>query len=112
MVMASPRGRLAGLEVRRRRDELGMSATELGRRTGMHRNTVLNFENGKLKTFTFETLELFAAVLVCDVTDLLRPTSAAAADPPASRRRKGKHPFATSAVTSHGGRSEETAAKK
>lgn len=60
-----------GMRVRYIREALGMTQAELGRRIGMERTTIVNFENGRQRCM-LHTIEAMAVALNTTPKHLLR----------------------------------------
>lgn len=52
-----------GLRIKQRREELKMSADELGRRLGKNRATIYRYENGEIENLPLDILEPIAEAL-------------------------------------------------
>jgi transcriptional regulator with XRE-family HTH domain len=71
--MPSPLLRIVGRSVRRIRKAARITQEQLAAEAGVHVNTIINLEKGKLETVQLSTLEIVAAVLGCQVTELCSP---------------------------------------
>jgi len=60
-----------GERIRRRRQELGMSADDLAERLGKDRATIYRYESGKIKNLPAATLEPLAQALLTTPADLM-----------------------------------------
>lgn len=57
-------------KVKERREELGMSQTELCQKAGVSRQTLSGIEAGKVANVTVKTLQKLAKALSCRVSDI------------------------------------------
>lgn len=67
---ASSTAAAVGAQIRRRREQRGMSSAELARRSGLSKATLSQLESGKGNP-TIETLDALAVALLIPLTDLL-----------------------------------------
>ena len=67
--MSSPLLRIVGRSVRRIRKTARITQRQLAAEAGVHVNTIINLEKGKLETVQLSTLEIIAAVFGCRVTE-------------------------------------------
>lgn len=52
-----------GENLRRRREELGLTLEDVAERLGVHRSTVLRYERGETQRLSIETIERLARIL-------------------------------------------------
>lgn len=76
MPVSSTIANSVGAQLRLRRDQRGMSASELARRSGLSKATLSGLESGRSNP-TIETLDAVAVALGIPLTDLLVPTAPA-----------------------------------
>jgi transcriptional regulator with XRE-family HTH domain len=84
--MAERRRRLAG-ELATRRQELGLSQTEVAARMGTSQSAVARLESGELDV-RLSTIERYAAALGSDVDFVLRDRRAERGDQPGKEQRR------------------------
>ena len=62
-----------------------MSARELARRVGCHRDTVMQYRHGRVRMINLDLVEAFCAALGCQLTDVLTDQPEHAASRPSAR---------------------------
>ena len=60
-----------GIKIKQRREQLGLTQTELSARSGASQPFIAQVENGARKNVTVDTLRLVANGLGCKLVDLL-----------------------------------------